>query len=294
MPFNWEDFLSGAGGLLGLLGGSAALMGAYDRLGGIGEAAQQGAMQIAQQGIDQSRFQPFTVTSTMGGTYGYDPETGAVSMRLSPDELAAQNRLFGQSRTFFDLAATDTAQRETDIYNRIRAAQMPQEAIERQNLEERLAAQGRLGVRTAQFGGTPEQLAQAKAQAEAQNTAMLGAMQQAQAEQAQQAALGQQYMAGSYMPQSQLLNVQQASQLFPQLQQRGQLYGAGLFGEASMGGLEALLGAGLGQANLMGQLGTGLLTGLATPTENYGGLGDILSGANDIYDMLFGPGGLFG
>ena len=292
--FNWEDFLSGAGGLLGLLGGSAALMGAYDRLGGIGEAAQQGAMQIAQQGIDQSRFQPFTVTSTMGGTYGYDPETGTVSMGLSPDELAMQNSLFGQSRTFFDLAATDTAQRETDIYNRIRAAQMPQEAIERQNLEERLAAQGRLGVRTAQFGGTPEQLAQAKAQAEAQNTAMLGAMQQAQAEQAQQAALGQQYMAGSYMPQSQLLNVQQSSQLFPQLQQRGQLYGAGLFGEASMGGLEALLGAGLGQANLMGQLGTGLLSGLATPTDNYGGLGEVLSGGKDIYEMLFGPGGLFG
>lgn len=292
--FNWEDFLSGAGGLLGLLGGGAALMGAYDRLGGIGEAAQQGAMQIAQQGLAQSQFQPFTVTSTMGGTYGYDPETGQVSMGLSPAEQAMQNRLFGQSRGFFDSAATDTAQRETDIYNRIRAAQMPEEARQRQALEERLAAQGRLGVQTAQFGGTPEQLAQAKAQAEAQNTAMLGAMQQAQAEQAQQAALGQQYMAGAYMPQSQLLNVQQASQLFPQLQQRGQLYGAGLFGEASMGGLEALLGAGLGQANLMGQLGTGLLTGLASPTDNYGGLGEVLSGGKDIYDMLFGPGGLFG
>ena len=42
--FNWEDFLSGAGPLLGLVGGSAALTGAYDRLGGIGESAQQGAM----------------------------------------------------------------------------------------------------------------------------------------------------------------------------------------------------------------------------------------------------------
>jgi hypothetical protein len=87
-----------------------------------------------------------------------------------------------------------------------------------------------------------------------------------------------------------LLNVQQAAQLFPQLAQRGQLYGAGLFGEASMGGLEALLGAGLGQANLMGQLGTGLLTGLATPTDSYGGLGDVIK---DAGEFLFGENGLF-
>ena len=292
--FNWEDFLSGAGGLLGLLGGGAALTSAYNRLGGIGEAAQQGAMQIAQQGLEQSRFQPFTVTSTMGGTYDYDPETGAVTMGLSEDEKAFQTAMFGDAGSFFTSAAKPTADRESDIYERMRAAQMPEEARQRQALEERLLAQGRGGVRTAEFGGTPEQLAMAKAQAEAQNTAMLGAMQQAQAEQAQQAALGQQYLAGSYMPQAQLLNAQQASQLFPQLQQRGQLYGAGLFGEASMGGLEALLGSGLGQANLMGQLGVGLLGGLAKPTDSYGGLADVLSGGKDIYDMLFGEGGLFG
>jgi hypothetical protein len=43
--------------------------------------------------------------------------------------------------------------------------------------------------------------------------------------------------------------------------QRGQLTGAGLFGEATASGLDMLLGSGLGQANLMGQLGSGLLTG---------------------------------
>jgi len=53
-----------------------------------------------------------------------------------------------------------------------------------------------------------------------------------------------------------------------------------------MGGLEALLASGLGQANLMGQLGTSILGGLATPTDTYGGLGEILGG-------VFGSGGLF-
>jgi len=54
------------------------------------------------------------------------------------------------------------------------------------------------------------------------------------------------------------------------LAQRAQLQGAGLFGQAEMGGLQALLGSGLGQAELFGQLGTGLLSGLATPNESGG------------------------
>ena len=76
----------------------------------------------------------------------------------------------------------DQTQREQDIYNRIRAAQSPEEQRQAMQLEQRLAAQGRLGVSTSQYGGTPEQLAQAKAQEEAKNSAMLSAMQQAGSE----------------------------------------------------------------------------------------------------------------
>jgi hypothetical protein len=65
--------------------------------------------------------------------------------------------------------------------------QTPEEERQRLELEQRLFAQGRGGVQTAQYGGTPEQLAMAKAQAEAQNQAGLMAMQQAGTE--EQAAL---------------------------------------------------------------------------------------------------------
>jgi hypothetical protein len=85
------------------------------------------------------------------------------------------------------------AGREADIYDRIRATQMPEEQRQRLALEERLANQGRLGVQTAMYGGTPEQLALSQAQEEAQNKASLAAIQQAQAEQAQQGALGAQF-----------------------------------------------------------------------------------------------------
>lgn len=246
------------------LGGTGLLLAkeAYDRLGDIGQQAYTGSQNIANLGLEQTRFQPFTVTSTTGANYGYDPVTGQVTMGLSPQEQAQQQQLMSGAGMFYGNAMMPTAGREQDVYNRIRAVQSPEEQRQQLMLEERLANQGRLGVGTNMFGGTPEQLALSKAQTEAQNQAALMALQQAQAEQMQQAQLGQQFMAGSYVPQAQLLNVQGASQLFPQLQQRGQLSGAGLFGEASMGGLEALLGAAQGQAGLFGQLGTGLLSGL--------------------------------
>jgi len=288
-----QDFLSNLGLLGGLaqgVGGTAALTGAYNRLGSIGEAAQQGALGIAQAGLDQTAFQPYGVTTATGSTFGFDPATGQSALGSSAAEQAFQQQLFGDAQSMFTNAAMDTGAREGAVYERIRAAQRPEEERRALALEERLQNQGRGGVRTSMFGGTPEQLAMSKAQAEAQNTAMLGAMQQAQQEQAQQAALGQQMLGASYMPQAQLLQAMQGSELYPQLAQRGQLTGAGLFGEASMGGLEALLGAGLGQANLMGQLGAGLIGGLATPTDSYGGLSEVLG---DIGGFLEGL-GLFG
>jgi hypothetical protein len=340
---NWGNVLSGVAGLFGatapVIGGGLAAKSAYDRLGTIGEAAQQGAQQVAQQGLEQTQFKPFTVTSSTGGMFAADPG-GNVSMGLGAQEQAIQNALMAQAQQgiaggfggdpmqqaaaqqayglggqFMGMAGQNPMQRERDIYGNIRAMQTPEEQRQRMALEERLFTQGRGGVSTNLYGGTPEQLAMAKAQAEAQNRASLIAMQQAQAEQLQQADIAstftglgstlgardlaaqqlQQQLAlgnlvGAYAPQNQLLALQQASQLFPQLQQKGQLYGAGLFGEASMGGLEALLGSGLGQANLMGQLGTGLLTGLSTPTDSYGGLSELFGKAvdfgGDIFDAL--------
>jgi len=114
---------------------------------------------------------------------------------------------------------------------------------------------------------------------------MLSAMQQAQAEQMQQAQLGGQFMGASYTPQAQALNVLQAGMPAAQMAQRGQLTGAGLFGEAQMGGLEALLGSGLGQANLYGQLGTGLLSGLLTP-QQVGMGGGVTEIVNPLFDLL--------
>jgi len=524
------SMLTGILGALGIgaaaAGGSALTKSAYDRLQRIGEQAvvgttvtdpatgQQvvvpGSSQLAQQAVEMSQFQPFTVTSTTGSQFGFTPPTqrspeeirtsqfidqnnngvddrdeSGVTMNLSMQEQFIQDMLQGQAESamftgpfgeaqrqqaaqqafglggqFMGAAAQqpadlnllrgqfagqvggmlgqqpspaigqfgqqalsmgaaglgaqapsdvealrqqytqlasqtagralqDTAGREADVFERIRATQRPEEERQRLALEERMAQQGRLGVRTAMFGGTPEQFALAQAQEEAQNRASLAAIQQAQSErqqavseaqtfgglfgqqaglssqlqsaaqqraaqlsqlglsaqqiesqlqseglgravtsaqqagqlaqlagglQAQQAGLGAQFaglgsqlslqdiaaqqaqqqlalgaLTGSYMPQNQLLAAQQAAQLFPQLQQRGQLFGAGQFGETSMAGLEARLVAEQAAANLLGGIGSGLLGGLFSPIATQGGgVGSLFGG------VLEGLGGLFG
>ena len=327
---------------------------AVDRLGTIGEQSLTGfqlddgtqvpgALDLAQKGLEQTQFQPFSVTSSTGSKFGFQPtfdEQGALTgygsqTTLSPEEQAIQSMLMGQAGTtlgatpygqvagrtaaeqayglgggFMTSAGMPTAGREADVYDRIRAVQQPEEERQRMALEERLFNQGRSGVSTNMYGGTPEQLAMAKAQGEAQNAAALSAIQQAQAEQRQQAELGRAFtgmgsdlsaqdlamlggqqklglnaLAGSYIPQGQMSDLQAQNQMYAQLGQRGQLSGAGLFGEAAMGGLEARLVAEQAQANLLGNLGSGLLSGIFSPVAQAGGgatslIGSVLSGSD--------------
>lgn len=256
--FNWGSFLPN---LATGIGGGALVNMAYNKLEDIGQAAAEGATALGEQAKEDTAFKGYSVTTGTGSGMTTNAD-GSTTLNLSPNEQAFYKQMFGGAGNMFQNAMQDTAGREQDIYERIRAAQRPEEQRAQSALEERLAAQGRLGVRTNQYGGTPEQLAMSKAQAEAQNSAMLGAMQQAQQEQAQQANIGQQMLGAAYLPQAQMLNALQPGMQMAGMQQKGQLYGAGLFQDAGMGGLEALLGAGLGQANLAGQLGTALLGGM--------------------------------
>lgn len=230
---------------------------------------------------------------------------------------------------FMQQAQAPVAQREQQVFERIRAAQRPEEARRRLELEERLATQGRLGVATNLYGGTPEQLALSKAQAEAQNTAMLQAMQQARAEQAQAGALGQQFGAlsgtlagqlqnlqaarqarglelaqaglgfmqgrealeaaelqqslgalkGALLPEAAQLNLAQQGLQAAKLRDASQQFRTGLFGEAGMTGIDALLASGLGQANLIGNVGAGVLAAGAQSSES--GLFDFIK---DLFD----------
>lgn len=262
----WSDIiggisnnLGGIGQLAGLAGGGVLAQQAYEKVGEAGQTAYDRSRTLAQQLQQQTQFRPFTVTTSLGGAQA-TPE-GGFTTTLSPQQQALQNQLFSGAQGFYGQAATPLAQRQQQVYDALRAVQMPEEQRAMLDLEQRLASQGRLGLQTSQYGGSPESFALAKAQAEARNQASVAAIEQAMREQAQQAELGSLYQKMGYAPLDAMLSSYSQGLQGAQLAQQAQQAGAGLLGEAEMAGLSALLSSRLGQANLAGQLGTELIKG---------------------------------
>jgi hypothetical protein len=157
---------------------------------------------VGEQGYEQSQFVPFSVTSSLGGMQG--TAEGGFDMNLSPEQQAMQDRLFGMSGSFLDELGGDPLERQKALYEQLRAIQSPEEQRQRQALEERLLGQGRLGVMTDRYGGTPEQFAQSLAQEQARNEAFYNAYGQSQADRQQAFGLASGLMGLGYMPQQQL------------------------------------------------------------------------------------------
>jgi hypothetical protein len=252
----------------------------------------------------QSQFKPFTVTGT--NVFG-QPAAATISqtgteLALSPEEAQLQRSLTGFGQGAFDflsdpmareaeqsaligMLTQDPAQRaarEADIYSRLEAVQAPERERARLQLEERLFGQGRGGVRTSMFGGTPEELALNKAIEEQRAASAVSAMEQARAEQALQSQqtlqglgefrgrmgllgqLGLQAVPTAYTPQQELLRT-----LTPQLE------AARLASSLQATGLG--LGAGIAESAIESQLGfEGLRNALRQ--QQYQGLFDLLRG----------------
>lgn len=293
--------------LLGLGFDVASATKMMDSIKEFGTGAETRAGEIGTEAYDAMQFKPFTVTSGVGSTTaGAD---GGFKMNLSPEQQAIQNTLFGGAgglagqataaydpiyeqlanqayggvsglmtqaqQAALDAGSMDRGAREEQVYGQLRALQSPEEERQRLALENRMASQGRLGVSTAQYGGTPEQLAMAKAQSEAQNQASLMAMQQSGAEQQQalQRAAGLQgltsgmfgmgtqarmtprqiqgmdlqnlagMMSAGYAPESQLLNQLQVGSNIASLADTARRQAAMERAESKMSGLSANLEA---------------------------------------------------
>ena len=277
----------------------------------------------------QTQFKPFTVTTGTGQKASATP-TG-LDLQLTDREKALQNSLlsFGQDAFSFlsDPQAREQEQtnlinmltqtpearatREQQLFDRLEAMQEPGRERARLGLEERLVNQGRSGVRSAMFGGTPEELAQAKAIEEQRSRNVLGAMDQARAEQAlssQQTLqglqefrnrmatggqLGLSAIPAAYTPQAGLL-----SALNPMLQlNRNQValdLGRGeLFGGLAESGLEADLGIRALENALRQQQYKGLFDLLVAERAGQGG-GNVSPATITIGDGGFQPGGFLG
>ena len=218
-----------------------------------GRDARTGADAIGQQAAAGTRFVPFTVTGATGAGVGTTPE-GSTQFNLSPQEQALQNQLFGGAGQFYGQAQQPIAQTEQDIYNRMLQLAAPERERQSLALEERLAAQGRLGTSSAAYGGaTPEQMALATAQQEQLNNLGLQARGQALSEQQQYANLGQGMLGAAYTLQSALLNVLNQGMGVAGLSDVGRRSAAQIQSEGQMAGLDAALQSELARGNLTGQ-----------------------------------------
>ena len=248
----------------------------------------------------QAEFKPFTVTTPTGARATITEQ--GLGTALSPTEQKLQENLLGfGTRAFETLGSPEAraqeqanvigmltqdpsqrAAREQDIFNRLQATMTPEQERARLGLEERLAGQGRLGVRTAMFGGTPEQLALEKAIAEQQAGLGVSAMEQARQEQALQSQqtlqglgetrarlgllgeLGLSAIPTGYAPQQQLL-----ATLQPQLE------ASRIASALQSSGLG--LGTQLAESTLESQLGYASLAN-ALRQQQFQGLFDLLKG----------------
>ena len=268
-PSFWEN-LFGAGITAGGLALGAK---AYDQLGETGRrgyeelagyttASGEFVPGLADKLSGMLEFQPYTVTSATGGQFGMmeDPETGQMTYQLatSPEEQALQQQQLQRAETLFGRAVADPSMREQEVLGRMEDLASPERQRQRLELEQRLAAQGRLGTRTGMFGGTPEALALERGIAEAQNKAALDAMQFTAQEQQRQAQMGSGMLAAGYVPQAQLLSALQPGMTASERQRQAMSEQAGAYGETYTSGLEALLTATQAQANLAGALGSGI------------------------------------
>jgi len=238
------------GGIIGGLGQTAAAAAPYllsqseiDRLSQLGAQSQQQAGQIAQQASEAAAFQPFSVRFGTSTTQ-VGPE-GVTSMLADP--LAnVQGGLIEQTQQAMGQAPT-TAE---SLYGQIRAVQTPEEERQRIELENRLAAQGRLGVQTAAYGGAPEQFALAQAQEEARNRAALSAMEAAPGLEAQRIQNITGLLGAAFVPQQQSIQAIQPALDAARIQQAARQGQTEALYRGGIAGLEAQAAAGTAAANV--------------------------------------------
>ena len=174
---------------------------ADDALGGI-ETRRQA---ILDDATSRGQFQPFTVTSTLASAP--TDATGGFNVNLTPDQETLQDTLMTQAAGAFGEIGADRATREQEIFDRLQALRQPEQERSRLALQNRLFNEGRQGLISDQYGGTPEGLQFEKAIQEQLAADALTAMTRAGEERQQALALGSGLLGQGFVPQQQALNM---------------------------------------------------------------------------------------
>lgn len=230
-------------GLLGIGGATAAAYLPYkesgDQIDYLKERVPEytaKADEITASAADAAQFTPFTVKSATGGSTAVDA-AGGISQMLSDPERDLMTSMFGRAQ---DIMAQPTASGD-ELYRQMQATMAGENERNRLALENRLAAQGRLGVGTAAFGGTPEALAMEKAIQEQSSKNWLSAQSLAPQLANQQISGAMAALQGAYAPQTQGLAALAAASPFSQLATSANLSRAEQLSSGGQYGLEAMV-----------------------------------------------------
>jgi hypothetical protein len=168
------DLVSGAGLIGTALGVYDLSEGAVSDVKRMGTELGARAPQIGAQAASAAEFTPFTVT-TGTGTTAVTPE-GGYTQTLTPTGQQIQEGMFNQALG----AIPQTQVTPEALYSQLQEMRAPTTDRQRLALENRLAAQGRLGTSSMMYGGsTPEQLALEQSLREQESKDMLTALTQA-------------------------------------------------------------------------------------------------------------------
>jgi hypothetical protein len=241
-------------GLLGSAGQVGAAILPYelsgdqiDYLKELGTSLSGQATQLGQTAAQAAEFKPFTVTTGTGSTQV--GAGGELTQTLAETPQAIQEGLLSQALGQVG-AATPTAQ---DLFTQMQQARQPEIERQRIALENRLAAQGRLGTQTGLFGGTPEAFALEKAIQEQQSADFLSALTTAPTLAGQNIQNVQGLLGAAYTPQTQSLAALTPAVNLANIAQSAGLGQSEALYKGGIAGLESQAAAGTAAAGLEGQ-----------------------------------------
>ena len=286
---NWGGLLSGLGQAGAAYAPYALSQNEIDLLTQYAADVPALASGIAETAAGAAEFVPFSVkTATGAGTTIGAGATGQPELQytLSPEEQAIQSGLLSGAQGMVGQAPV-TAE---SLYGQIRGIQTPEEERQRLALENRLASQGRLGVQTAAYGGTPEQLAYQKAIQEAQNQAAFQATQMAPQLQQQQLANLTGMLGAAYIPQQQAMAGLMPGIDISRIAQAARQGEAEALYRGGIAGLEAQAAGATAAANVEAARTQALANALSGMFAKPDGAGATSAG-QDFFSALFGSSG---
>jgi hypothetical protein len=259
--------------------------GLYDQYDSLNDRLRttQDTLNTTQDTVNNNTaFTPYGVTSSLGGANAIS--TG-MEYDLMPEMQGIQDNMFSQGQQQLAASTANPVDRQNELYAAMNQAQNPERQRELARMNQQLRNSGRSGMTSQMYGGTPEQLAYAKAVQEQQSANWLGAGSAAEAQLQNQYTRGMGMMDQGYKPNAELMGY--GDQIIQQnnLNDARGTTRAGMLADLAMGGLTTNVNI----ENLKGRALSDFLTGTAQQQGALGGLidqatGDLWSGVTSWWD----------